>query len=221
MRDQVAAVVEHPVVHEVVLVLHPARRMHARDVAARFAGHRVGPDARKRLAATPFEIQVAELHERAAIRVVLAESGLPVVDVDAQRPAVLRDVGDGRAGGARFRRGGFRCLDTGAVWCLVGAGDGARFVRRAAAECEASGQQQRYKGSGERALRAFCAGCRRDFRESCFVAVAVAAVAAARFVFRVPAVQARLIESEEPSTHEIPFRLEAPFASPCAVKALV
>ena len=117
VRDQVAAVVQHAVVDEAVFALHPAARVHLRDVAAFLVGYGVGPDACEGGAATAFEIQVAELHERPARLVLRREPRLAMVDVDAQRAGVGGDVGDGRLGGSRV---------------LVGAGAAVRAVDGAA-----------------------------------------------------------------------------------------
>ena len=101
MRDQVAAVVQHAVVDEAVFALHPAAWVYLRDVAALLVGYGVRSDSCKGGAAATLEIQVAELHERPASLVLRREPGLAVVDIDAQRAGVRRDVGDGRLRGLR------------------------------------------------------------------------------------------------------------------------
>ena len=120
-----AAVIQHAVVDEAVFALHPAARMHLRDVAALLVGYGVGPDSREGGAATAFEIQVAELHKRPARLVLGREPGLAVVDVDAQRAGVRGDVGDGRLGGLRTLAG-----------AAVGAADGAAGVGGAIADAD-------------------------------------------------------------------------------------
>ena len=101
MRDQVAAVVQHAVVDEAVFALHPPAWVYLRNVAALLVGYGVGSDACEGGAAAAFEIQVAELHERPASLVLRREPGLAVVDIDAHRAGVRRDVGDGRLRGLR------------------------------------------------------------------------------------------------------------------------
>ena len=101
MRDQVAAVVQHAIVDEAVFALHPAAWVYLRDVAALLVGYGVGSDACEDGAAAAFEIQVAELHKRSARLVLRREPGHAVVDIDAQRAGIRRDVGDGRLRGSR------------------------------------------------------------------------------------------------------------------------
>lgn len=100
MRDQVAAVVEHFLVNEVVAVLLPAAWMHLRNVAAGRVAQRVDTDARECRAAAPFEIEVGEPHECAAFEVVVGKAWLAVVDVNAKRARVFGNVGNLHGGGA-------------------------------------------------------------------------------------------------------------------------
>ena len=129
VRDQVAAVVQHAVVDEAVFALHPAARVHLRDVAAFLVGYGVGPDAREGGAATAFEIQVAELHERPARLVLRCKPGRTVVDIDAQRAGVGGDVGDGRLGGSRV-------VGSGGAGAAVRAAHGAAVAGGAIADAD-------------------------------------------------------------------------------------
>ena len=151
-----AAVVQHAVVHEAVLALHPAAWVNRRDVAALVVGNGVGADARERLAAATLEIQLAELHKRAAGFVLRRESGHAAVDVDAQGARIRRDVGDsctrgisGAVGLAVVLRlaGGGRVA---ASACAVGRGD-ARAAK--ARECQRKRKQQRSESRGDARFR--------------------------------------------------------------------
>ena len=99
VRDQVAAVIQHAVVGEAVFALHPAAWVYLRDVAALLVGYGVRSDSCEGGAAAAFKIQVAELHKRPARLVLRRKPGHAVVDVDAQRAGIRRDVGDGRLRG--------------------------------------------------------------------------------------------------------------------------
>ena len=101
VRDQVAAVVQHAVVDEAVFALHPPAWVYLRNVAALLVGYGVGSDACEGGAAAAFEIQVAELHKRSVRLVLRRKPGHAMVDIDAQRAGIRRDVGDGRLRGSR------------------------------------------------------------------------------------------------------------------------
>ena len=101
VRDQMAAVVQHAVVDEAVFALHPPAWVYLRNVAALLVGYGVGSDACESGAAAAFEIQVAELHKRSARLVLRRKPGHAMVDIDAQRAGIRRDVGDGRLRGSR------------------------------------------------------------------------------------------------------------------------
>ena len=85
VRNEVAAVVEHLAVDEAVAMLDPARRVNLRDVAALGIGDSLGSNKAERRAAAPLEVELAEFHERPVRRVIGGESGLPLVDIDAER----------------------------------------------------------------------------------------------------------------------------------------
>lgn len=125
MRDQVAAVVQHAVVDEAVFALHPPAWVYLRNVAALLVGYGVGSDACESGAAAAFEIQVAELHKRSARLVLRRKPGHAVVDIDAQRAGIRRDVGDGRLCGSRTLAG-----------AAVGAADGAAGAGGAVADAD-------------------------------------------------------------------------------------
>ena len=93
VRNEVAAIVEHLVVDEAVAMLDPARRVDLRDVAAFGIGDGFGSDKACRRPAAPLEVELAEIEERSARRVIGGESRLSLVDIDAERARVFGNIG--------------------------------------------------------------------------------------------------------------------------------
>ncbi len=91
--DEVAAVVEHPAVDEVVLGLLPAGRMDLANIAAFLGGQRLGPQAGEGLAAASEVVERDVGLKCVGGRVVGGEAGLVAVEDDVKLTGLAVQVG--------------------------------------------------------------------------------------------------------------------------------
>ena len=91
--DEVTAVIEVPVVHKIILVLHPAGGLHLADALPLFCGHQVHADAGLRDAAAAQAVQLAVILIGIGGVFLLRKGRLiPVDDGVSAGAVIVRDI---------------------------------------------------------------------------------------------------------------------------------